>query len=101
VPYDFYTSAESIRGKKAVLFFVSADDPFSLDHHTFITDLYHSGLLSVPVYRVDFETATGTKLAFGVVVSDTFVLLDETGQRTESVIHPSDTELRSLLTSSR
>ncbi len=100
-PYELYTSDELIRGKAAVLFFASPDDPFSVEHHGLVTDLFNTAQLKVAVYRVDFATATGTKLAFGVIVPDTFVVLDANSERSGSFLHPTDTELRTLLTSPR
>ena len=99
VPYDFYTSADQLSGRSVVLFFVDVDDPFSIAHDAFISTLSVAGLLKVPVYRIDFATASGRRVALGVVVSDTFVLLDAKGQRVSSLIHPRNDELKVLLTS--
>ena len=100
VPYDFYTSPEQTRGKSVVLFFVDAEDPFSLSHDALITTLSASAQLKIPTYRVDFSTAMGMKITYGVVVPDTFVFVDANGVRQQSLIHPRDDELKIFLTSS-
>lgn len=82
-----------------VLFFAKAQDPFSAAHHALLTALSASGKLTVPTYRIDFDSATGSRLGYGVFASDTFVTLGGSGQRLSIAIHPTDDEVRSLLTS--
>lgn len=96
--YQPYTSGVALRGQSALLFFMQADDPFSLSHEEMILSLAISKKLKTPVFRVDFEN-TSMKLEYGVIVPDTFVLLDAMGERQESIIHPGTAELRALLTS--
>ena len=98
VPYVPYLSRSFLQGKPAVLFFIGVDDPFSARHAAFIQTLVVSSELKVPTYRLDFATATGARIDYGVVVPDTFILLDAKGQRIESLIHPTDEELKKLLT---
>ncbi len=83
--------------KPIVLFFAKASDLFSLQHDMQIQSLAAAHTLRLSVYLVDFDTGTGARLAFGVVVPDTFVLLDAQGQRTSLLIHPTPHELHALL----
>ena len=71
-----------------VLFFSKSTDLFSLQHDTLIQSLAAAQALRIATYRVDFDSGTGARLAFGVVVPDTFVRLDAQGQRTSLMIHP-------------
>ncbi len=97
--YQPYTSSVLLKGKSTLLFFAQTDDPFSLSHEEMILSLAIAKKLTTPVFRVDFAN-TSMKLEYGVIVPDTFVLLDAMGERLESIIHPSSVELRTLLTSS-
>lgn len=83
----------------SILFFAQADDPFSLAHEEIILSYAVKKELRLPFFRVDFLSKQMT-LAYGVIVPDTFIVLDAAGQRLRSIIHPSTVELRTLLTSS-
>ncbi len=98
--YRPYTSEEDLRGERTILFFADDDDPFSSDHDEMLRDAAAENRLSVIVYRVDFKTAGNVKLQYGVIIPDTFILLDVSGNRVKSIIHPSDTELQTLLKTS-
>ncbi len=82
----------------SILFFAQADDPFSLEHEEIILSYAVKKELRLPVFRVDFLNKQ-MKLSYGVIVPDTFIVLDATGQRLRSIIHPSTAELRTLLVS--
>ncbi len=95
--YTAYESKELMRGRSAVLFFARFSDPFSDAHDLLIRSLVADGQLAHPVYRIDFATATGAKIEYGVVVPDTFVVIDAAGMRSKPLIHPTDEELRAVL----
>ncbi len=82
----------------SILFFAQTDDPFSLAHEEIILAYAVKKELRLPVFRVDFLNKQ-MKLAYGVIVPDTFIIVDAMGQRLRSIIHPSTTELRTLLIS--
>ncbi len=96
--YQPYRPGISFTGQSTLLFFSQSNDPFSLEHEDVLHSFAASGKLRIRTYRIDFNN-TSMKLQYGVVVPDTFILLDATGQRIQSIIHPSEAELRLLLTS--
>jgi len=81
----------------AILFFATTDDPFSVSHDQLLQRLYASGSVSVPTYRVDFGSATGARLRYGVVIEDTFILLDASGERVGAYTHPSPEDIAILV----
>ncbi len=97
ISYGPYEEKKVGNGQRAVLFFAAESDPFSKIHDTYIREVVASGSLRIPTYRIEYGSSTGTRLKFGVIVPDTFVLLDGSGNRVSSVIHPTEKELRSLL----
>ena len=96
VAYAPYTPGVLARGGAALLFFAS-EDPFSAASDAFLRSVYPSSGATIPTYRVAFSTSTGARLTYGVLIPNTFVLIDGGGQRTAAVIHPSEEELRILL----
>ncbi len=97
--YREYEPDISLGAQGSILFFAQADDPFSLAHEEIILAYAVKKELRLPVFRVDFLNKQ-MKLTYGVIVPDTFIVLDAVGQRVQSIIHPSTAELRALLTSS-
>lgn len=85
------------RGKNSVLFFAHPSDPFSVKNDAIIRSVYGTGAAIVSTYRLDFPTATGARLKYGVLTADTFVLLDASGVRIATFIHPSADEIRIIL----
>lgn len=98
MPYASYEPRILQLRQPMVLFFSKATDPFSLQHDMMLQSLAAAHTLRIAAYRVDFDSGTGARLAFGVVVPDTFVFLDARGQRTSLLIHPTPDEVRALLT---
>lgn len=96
VQYTSYDDDAVARGESALLFFAS-DDPFSDASEAFLHKAYESGAAKVSAYRLEFGSSTGARLTHGVLVPNTFVLLDASGQRVTAVIHPSQEELSILL----
>lgn len=92
-----YEPSVTLRGTKTMLFFASDDDPFSVAHETVLRDLDVTRALQIRTYRVDTDLYPGLKIRYGVVVPDTFVLLDASAERVQSWIHPNERDLRSLL----
>ncbi len=97
VTYTDYSDRSIGRGKSSVLFFFRATDPFSVRNDAIIRSVYGTGAAVVSTYRVDYPTSTGARLKYGVLIEDTFVLLDAQGQRVASFIHPTDDEIRIIL----
>ncbi len=85
------------RGKPAVLFFHKPSDPFSVRNDTLLKKLYSTGGIVVSTYKIDFSSSTGARLTYGVVVEDTFVLLDTKGERVGSFLHPTPEEIHIIL----
>ncbi len=97
VIYAQYSDRLIGRGKSSVLFFFKASDPFSLRSERAIQSMYGSGSAVVSTYRLEYPTATGARIKYGVLVEDTLVLLDASGQRVASFVHPSAEEIRIIL----
>lgn len=81
----------------AILFFAKDGDPFSVRSDHALHTLYESGSVSVNTYRVDFPSSTGARLKYGVIVENTFVLLDASGQRVAAFIHPTEDDIAVLV----
>lgn len=97
VTYTDYSDRSIGRGKSSVLFFFRATDPFSVRNDAIIRSVYGTGAAVVSTYRVDYPTSTGARIKYGVLIEDTFVLLDAQGQRVASFIHPTEEEIRIIL----
>ncbi len=97
VIYTEYSDRLVGHGKSSVLFFFKASDPFSVRNDAIIKNVYATGAAVVTTYRVDFPTATGARLKYGVLVEDTLVLLDAAGEPVASFIHPSRDEIHIIL----
>lgn len=97
VVYREYAEKLVGRGKSSVLFFAKEGDPFSVRSDAAIRAVYGTGAAVVTTYRLDYPTSTGARIKYGVVVEDTFVLLDAQGQRVTSLIHPTVEEIRIIL----
>lgn len=95
--YKDYDPRLVMSGSASVLFFADKNDPFSTKHDALIRTLSLSGSLKLPVYRIEFATSTGARITYGVIVPDTFVVLDAKKARTSSLIHPADAELSAVL----
>ncbi|MFA5799530.1 MAG: hypothetical protein WC840_01055 [Candidatus Peribacteraceae bacterium] len=89
------------KGESVLLFFAQAADPFSSQSDRTLQTVYASGSALLSTYRLDYGSSTGARFTYGVIVPDTFVLLSPDGARKTNVIHPSETELRTLLGPSR
>lgn len=94
--YGLFDDNTVVQGKTTLLFFAS-DDPFSAASEAYLHKVYGSGAAKVSAYRLEFGSSTGARLTHGVLVPNTFVLLDASGQRVTAVIHPSQEELSILL----
>jgi hypothetical protein len=97
VTYSDYAERTIGRGKSVVLFFFKPSDPFSEKNDGIIKAVYGTGAAVVSTYRLNYPTATGARLKYGVIVEDTFVLLDASGQRVANFIHPTEDEIRIIL----
>lgn len=97
VIYAEYSQRAVKNTKGSILFFSKPSDPFSVRSDTVLQGMYAAGEATVPTYRVDFASGTGARLTYGVVVEDTFVLLDGAGKRVMSFIHPTAEEIKILV----
>ncbi len=88
VLYTEYSDRLVGQGESSVLFFSKPTDPFSMKSDAVIRATYGSGAALVSTYRLDFQTSTGARLKYGVLVEDTFVLVDSTGARVANFVHP-------------
>lgn len=95
--YIPYSPRELDSRRGAILFFAGTGDRFSVANDHLLQSLYESGSVSVSTYRVDFGSATGARLKYGVIVEDTFILLDASGERVGAYTHPSPDEVRILV----
>ena len=77
-----------------VLFFVG-DDPFSQEIDSTLQQIYGSGGVTASTFRAEFDTATGTRLKYRVLVPGSIVIVTESGSTIE--VHPSSGYLRQLL----
>jgi hypothetical protein len=95
--YTEYTEHNQSMGEKSVLFFADAKDPFSQSSDKVLQAIYGSGSAALSTYRLDFATAKGAELQYGVFVSDTFVLVGPTGEKLQTLLHPTSSDLLHLL----
>ena len=98
VRYETYIDGVLSRDKRSVLFFQQPADPFSQRSDHILRQAYASGSAKISTYRLDSGTASGMKLAYGVLLPDTFVVVSATGAKITSILHPNVGELRSLIT---
>lgn len=95
--YRDFADGDLATGRPVALFFHQNADPFSQRSDRLLRQWYGSGAVDVSTLRVDVGTASGMTLAFSVLLPDTFVLLNASGSKVASVLHPTAQELRSLL----
>lgn len=95
--YAEYSSRGVDTRHGAILFFAKQSDPFSAASDAALRSLYDAKTALVSTYRVDFPTSTGARLRYGVIVEDTFVLLDATGERVNAFVHPTADDLKILV----
>lgn len=95
--YDVYREGVVGNGRKSVLFFYASWFPYCAENDAKISSLYASGGVKVPTFRVDYDASSALRLQYSVVTQDTFVVVDGNGNRVQSIVHPDDAELRSLL----
>lgn len=93
----YVTDSVPLPATKALLFFAKEHDPFSRKNEALVRQFYGSGAAKLSTFRIDFSSATGARLKYGVLVEDTFVLLGQNGERITSILHPTTQELQSLL----
>ncbi len=97
IVYADYASGLLGRGKSAVLFFFTPSDPLSMKNDALLRKAYEAGTAVVSTYRVDFHSSTGARLTYGVLVENTFVLVDSTGVGVKNFIHPTPEEINIFL----
>lgn len=95
--YRSYSSDVVLEGRNMLLFFVQTGDPFTEEHDGILSDAAKTRQLQVLTYRIDFGENSTLRFRYGVIVPDTFVLIDAKGNKLQSILHPSESELRALL----
>ncbi len=97
--YAEYEDRITGHGRASILFFYKHHDPFSQKSDATLLTAYASGAAKYSTYRIDLDASTGAALRFGVFVPNTFVLLDQKGDRVGSLVHPTTTELLTFIQS--
>lgn len=95
--YRDYMEGDIGNGTPAVLFFEQSADVFSQRSDRLLQHLYGSGAATISTYRLDAGTASGMKLKFTVLLADTFVVVNGSGAKVSSILHPNANELTKLV----
>jgi hypothetical protein len=95
--YRDFAEGDIGQGKPAVLFFFQAGDAFSQRSDRILNRLYGSGAANISTYRLDAGTASGMMLQFTVLLPDTFVVVNGSGAKVSSILHPNPVELQKLV----
>jgi hypothetical protein len=78
------------------LLFFAGIDPFSQDIDASLRLLYGSGGVTASTFRVDFATATGTRLQYRVLLPGSIVIIHTSGS-TVPILHPTLQDLKQIL----
>lgn len=97
VYYRDFAEGDPQEGLPVALFFYQVADPFSQRSDRYLRQWYASGAVSVSTLRLDAGAASGMTLQYSVLLPDTFVLLNASGSKISSILHPTPEELRALL----
>ncbi len=83
-----------------LLFFYSPEtsDLFSQKTNAILTELYRTNAYILPTYRADFATAAAAQHKYHVLLPDTIVLVDGEGNAVASRLHPTEADIKDLLT---
>lgn len=95
--YRDFIEGDPEPGVPVILFFHQNADPFSQRSDRYLRQWYGSGAASISTLRLDAGAASGMTLAYSVLLPDTFVLLNASGSKAASILHPTMEELRSLI----
>ena len=84
-------------GKTSLLFFAGESCVSCTETAEMLKMLYAAETFPFATYALDFEQTATLREQYGVTVPDTLVLLDGEGQALQTVISPSEMDLRYLL----
>ncbi len=95
--YFKYQKGVLSQGKEVILFFHAPWCPFCRQTDKRIRALAATGGVLLPVYQVDYDTSEELKIEYVVLTQDTLVRVSAKGERMESIVHPTEEELRAFL----
>lgn len=95
--YSSYRDGVIGNGKPALLFFSSKNDPFSDKTNSLFLNMYQHGHFTLSTYRIDKESAPDLSRRYIVVLGDTVVLIDGNGDSVASQFHPTEADIKDLL----
>ncbi|HRH93578.1 MAG TPA: hypothetical protein PKV72_03530 [Candidatus Peribacteria bacterium] len=95
--YRDYAEGDIGNGKPAVLFFAQTGDVFSQRSDRILKHLYGSGAANISTFRLDSGTASGMALRYTVLLPDTFLVVNGSGSKLSSILHPNPSELQKLV----
>ncbi len=95
--YLAYSDGVLGNGETKLLFFHAPWCPFCVANDALLHTLYDGEDFSRSTYKIDYDTATELRSRYGIVTQDTVVLVDGNGEKLESLIHPSESDFRTML----
>lgn len=96
--YMTYNQGVLGNGEVSVLFFHAAWCPDCQADDKDLTAWYAAGVpYAASTYKVDYDTASALKQKYGVVVQDTFVLIDGKGEKIRMAMRPTDADIKNML----
>lgn len=98
--YASYANHVLADGRTKVLFFHAPWCPFCVKSDANLHALYGTQAPTISTYKVDFDSATELRQRYGVVVQDTFVVIDGDGGKIDVRHNPTMEDLSRLLTPS-
>lgn len=94
--YAPYAAAVLGDGKPKVLFFHASWCPVCAKNDMTVKAWYPAKS-SLPLYKVDYDTATSLRATYGVLVQDTFVKIDGAGRKIAMINDPTIAVLKEFL----
>lgn len=95
--YAEYKEGVIGNGQTSILFFHAKWCPTCRQADTDLKEMYGSGVASLPMYKVDYDTYADLKTKYGVTYQHTFVVIDGTGTAKTTVLGPSKAQLLALV----
>jgi len=95
--YTDYKEGVIGNGKTSILFFHAKWCPTCRQADIDLAEIYGSGIATLPMYKVDYDTYTDLKTKYGVTYQHTFVVIDGTGTAKTTVLGPSKAQLLALV----
>lgn len=95
--YAAYTDGVIGNGKPAVLFFHASWCPYCIESDGILEREYQAGAASVDTYKIDYDNSAALKERFGIVVQNTFVVIDGQGNVLKTIVSPTEAGLKELV----